>query len=191
MYRVVEQLIVSPKDVWVLDPSDNNLLTLTTCHPKYSARQRLVVVAELIGEPAESDPTQIAGAEQLELPTEDLSGSAVESSTTTTAVTIETSDGEEIAAVPAGPAATTTSAPTTTQPAPIATEISHGGIDGIQGSRVPAVLWGLFAATVAFAIWYAAQRWRKWTMYAIGTPIFLVVLFFFFEAFSALLPPGV
>ena len=46
-YRVTEQLIVSPTQVDVLEDKGDNRLTLTACHPKYSARQRIVVVAEL------------------------------------------------------------------------------------------------------------------------------------------------
>ena len=54
--------IVSPREVSVLDPiADPDrpgewlaTLTLTTCHPKYSARQRLVVQAVL--DPERSDP---------------------------------------------------------------------------------------------------------------------------------------
>lgn len=56
-YRVTEQLIVSPSDVGVIDPVPKSpgdpdtsfaaTLTLTTCNPKYSAEQRLVVKAEL------------------------------------------------------------------------------------------------------------------------------------------------
>jgi sortase A len=46
-YRVTEQLVVSPRDVFVLDQTPDATLTLTTCHPKYSARQRLVVKARL------------------------------------------------------------------------------------------------------------------------------------------------
>jgi len=49
--------IVSPSDTWVLDQKpDQNLLTLTACHPKYSARQRIIVQAELVGEPAPTIP---------------------------------------------------------------------------------------------------------------------------------------
>ena len=45
--------IVSPSDTWVLDQkAGQNILTLTACHPKYSARQRIIVQAELVGEPA-------------------------------------------------------------------------------------------------------------------------------------------
>lgn len=50
-YEVTETLIVSPGDVWVTEPRDGAWLTLTTCHPKASARQRLVVVARLIDGP--------------------------------------------------------------------------------------------------------------------------------------------
>jgi sortase A len=46
-YLVTEQLIVSPSAVEVLEDKGDNRLTLTACHPKYSARQRIVVVAEL------------------------------------------------------------------------------------------------------------------------------------------------
>lgn len=52
-YRVAGQQVVAPSDVWVLDPdplgSGNPTLTLTTCHPRFSAAQRLVVFAELVG----------------------------------------------------------------------------------------------------------------------------------------------
>ena len=39
--------------------------------------------------------------------------------------------------------------------------------------------------------WYAGRNWRRWTSYAIGGPVFMLVLFVFFENFSRLLPPGV
>lgn len=47
-FAVREILIVEPTDVWVTEPRDGAWLTLTTCHPKRSSRQRLVVFAELV-----------------------------------------------------------------------------------------------------------------------------------------------
>jgi len=38
---------VKPSQTEVLDPSTENLLTLTACHPKYSASERIIVQAEL------------------------------------------------------------------------------------------------------------------------------------------------
>ncbi len=56
-YRVVRTLVVSPTDVSVLDPGATPELTLTTCNPRYSASQRLVVQAVLVGAtPAASAP---------------------------------------------------------------------------------------------------------------------------------------
>lgn len=49
--------IVSPSQTEVLDQKPNeNILTLTACHPKYSARQRIIVQAELVGDPAPTIP---------------------------------------------------------------------------------------------------------------------------------------
>ncbi len=48
IYAVREIHIVKPTDVWVADAREGAWLTLTTCHPKFSARQRYVVVAELV-----------------------------------------------------------------------------------------------------------------------------------------------
>jgi sortase A len=65
-YVVRETVIVVPTQVEVLgrdhwdfdgDPETlENSLTLTACHPKYSARERIVVAAELVGEPAPPTP---------------------------------------------------------------------------------------------------------------------------------------
>jgi len=48
IYAVREIHIVRPSEIWVADPREGAWLTLTTCHPKFSARQRYVVVAELV-----------------------------------------------------------------------------------------------------------------------------------------------
>jgi sortase A len=49
-YEVAETLIVSPNQVEVLEDKGDDRLTLTACHPKYSARQRIVVVSKLAPE---------------------------------------------------------------------------------------------------------------------------------------------
>jgi sortase A len=47
-YRVTSQFVVSPSDSAVLDPTPVASLTLTTCNPRYSASQRLIVRATLL-----------------------------------------------------------------------------------------------------------------------------------------------
>ena len=49
--RAIGHRIVSPKAVEVLDDYGDNRLTLTSCHPRYSSKQRIVVQATLVGDP--------------------------------------------------------------------------------------------------------------------------------------------
>ena len=62
-YRVMSSQAVDPTDVAVVAPTPTPMLTLTTCHPRYSASQRLVVQAKLVadvlgGVPAPSNSTK-------------------------------------------------------------------------------------------------------------------------------------
>ncbi len=145
-YEVTEARIVSPKETSVLRPTDDNRLTLTTCHPRFSAAQRLIVVAALKGEaldPPASPPVPEPGD---------------------------------------GPAADPEQAPPTLE------EAETAGLSGRNASNGPAILWGLIAAGVWLVTWLVARAWRRWPAYLVGTPVFLVVLFVFFENFSRLLP---
>ena len=60
VYEFRARRIVAPSDVWVIseDPLDDGapLLTLTTCHPRFSDAQRLIVFADLVGDPRSEDP---------------------------------------------------------------------------------------------------------------------------------------
>lgn len=70
-YRVQEQTIVRPEQVEVLDPTPDARLTLTTCNPKYSARERLIIVAALAPtETAAPSPPAPPAAEATTKPTE-------------------------------------------------------------------------------------------------------------------------
>ena len=60
-YEVMEKKIVTPDEVSVLDNTPDNRLTLTTCHPKYSAEQRLIVVALLTGPPVDEPVASVDG----------------------------------------------------------------------------------------------------------------------------------
>ena len=46
-YQVIDIKIVSPEDNYVLENYGDDRITLTTCHPKFSAKQRLVVIGQL------------------------------------------------------------------------------------------------------------------------------------------------
>ena len=50
-YEVREILVVTPYDFWVTYDRSGGWLTLTTCNPKFSARERLIVWAEMVSGP--------------------------------------------------------------------------------------------------------------------------------------------
>lgn len=62
-YSVRELLVVRPTDVHVVANTPDPQLTLTTCNPKYSARERLIVQADLVvensDEPTDESPIPI------------------------------------------------------------------------------------------------------------------------------------
>jgi hypothetical protein len=62
-------------------------------------------------------------------------------------------------------------------------------LSGESTSGAPAVAWGLVAGLVWLLTWAVSRRVRhRWLPYVVGTPVFLVVLFVFFENVSRLLP---
>jgi sortase A len=150
-YKMRDRLIVKPSQNEVLAPSDETLLTLTTCNPRYSAAQRMVIVAELTDTPAPAPPVPPP------------------------AVTPDDEDGSTASTTP------TTAAPT----------LADESLSGDSTSKLPAILWGLLAALIWLVTWLLSKKWGRVPAYAMGVPVFLVVLFVFFENFARLLPANV
>ena len=63
-YDVENSVVVDPSESSVLDDTPDNRLTLTTCHPRFSAAQRLIVVAKLASPVVEPAPPPPATDEQ-------------------------------------------------------------------------------------------------------------------------------
>ena len=83
-YRVTRQFVVAPTDISVLDQTTNATLTLSTCNPRFSATQRLIVQAVLSGtwlpsdgSPATTTTTPIATTTTKPTPQFVSSGSAL------------------------------------------------------------------------------------------------------------------
>ena len=140
-YEVAGSRIVKPPQNEVLAPTSDNRLTLTTCNPKYSAAQRLIVTARLLDPPAPATPAA--------RPTTDSPGADDDS----------TLAGETVS--------------------------------GVRVSRAPALLWGSLAALVWAVTALLSRRWGRVAAYAMGVPVFLVILFIFFENVARLLPANV
>jgi len=133
-YSVTRNFIVSPSDGSVLDTSATAMLTLTTCNPRFSASQRLVVQAALTSTP-----------------------------------------------VPAPSPSVT----------PKKVKTSSQSLAGEQGAWGGAAAWGAGALALGVAAWFVARRRRRsirWAVCGAAVLPVLVVLFFFFENVSPLLP---
>ena len=149
VYEVMGQQIVSPSQVEVLNNQGDNRLTLTACHPKYSASQRIVVSARLVGTaaPVTAPPAGQQNPDQLP------------------------GDGGN-----------------TGDEAASGRSLDGAGLSGEGASAWPAVLLAIACGFVWVAAWVLGLLWQRWPAYAVCLPLFLVMLFYFFESFSRLLP---
>ncbi len=134
LYKVFGSQVVLPTDVAVVDPTPTPQLTLTTCNPRYSASQRLVVHALLV-------------ASELAHPTS----------------------------------------------TPVAVTTHHGKAPPPQPTKqwAPAILWGVVVAGLAVGLWVLALHTRainRALTIGMGTAVWLVVVFFFFQSVAPLLP---
>ena len=184
-YQVTRQFVVSPSDVTVLAPPDDPnaaLLTLTTCHPKYSANERLIIQATLVGTPL-PDTT---GLPTTPIPPEEAepanpSDNPVLGTPTTVAGAPATA-----APTPTAPTPTTlSSADLAEQNAQLQAEVAHFHAPG--GGFY---LWALVVAAVGALWWYGFKRWTRWYTWVVGVVPFLFVLFFFYRQLEAVLPAG-
>ena len=199
-YEVSDQKVVGPNDNFVLDNTpDKNILTLTTCHPRFSASQRLIVIATLKG-PAlgvRDLSTYGTGGPALQGGDNETGALGAPTPAGNTATTAKPGGIGSIGGVtnapnggrtPAGVTATTSGAGAAATQQRAST---HGGVSGRGVARGPAIQWGILSALVALAGYITSRRWRKWPAYAVAAPVFLFALYFFFENFASLLPANV
>jgi sortase A len=162
--------IVKPEEVWVLNDFGDNRLTLTACHPKFSADQRIVVVAKLVEAPA-TPPTTTAPAATAHDAATGVTGPAA------AAVSGATGAGSgQIVGHDQG-AAVSPDDPSLDE-----------GLGGDPGARTPALLWGLVFLALLAGSWQLSIRWRRWPAYAIAVIPMVIVLFSWFEQLDRWMP---
>lgn len=174
-------IIVGPEATWVLADFDDNRITLTACHPKYSAARRIIVTAELVTDAVDAPPPpqEYTVVDEIELSTEELEG--------------------EIAAIengqdrPDAQIVSDTSPAPTTSPDPQLTldDVSlDEGLDGEKSALTPAILWGLAAIAVYLGFKELARRWRRWPSIALGIIPVVILMGLSFEKIDRYLPAG-
>ena len=181
-YLVSNQQVVEANDSWVVATTDPTkaILTLTTCHPEFSAKQRLIVSAELDLSQSEIAPSPAAiYAKNTSSTTSDPSTEVVTTDVATTDVT-ETP--------------TTTTAPEIFVDDSIDSEsadaLSRGWFSDL--SAIPqTLLWGLLELLIVMGAWRVAKKFRNRIIgAAVGFIPFFVVLYFVFQNVNRLLPPN-
>ncbi len=166
--------IVGPSDEFVLADVGDNRLTLTACHPKFSAEERIIVVAQLVGEPfAMLDP---------------VFGQAIAEITTPSTL----ANGEVSPETPVDPSLN--SATPVVDPSLNAVETLEIRqtlqitLDGLPNQIAPSIVFALLTLIVMTAIAATVEKFGRLRAYAFGSMPLLVVLWFFFRNLELLLP---
>ena len=183
-YLVSNQQVVEANDSWVVATTDPTkaILTLTTCHPEFSAKQRLIVSAEL-------DVTQSGIATSpAAIYAKNTSGTTSDPSPEVVTTEVSTTDVTET------PTTTTTTTPEIFVDDSIDSEsadaLSRGWFSDL--SAIPqTLLWGLLELLIVMGAWRVAKKFRNRIIgAAVGFIPFFVVLYFVFQNVNRLLPPN-
>lgn len=185
VYRVTGTQIVGPSDSWVVATTDPTraTLTLTTCHPEFSAKQRLIVSAEL--DTTVSTPVDRPAAAYPSKESTTPSITTIPEPTSTVSTASSTTIADEV----------TTTTTTTTVPVAIDDEVEAGVFESgwfSDGAAWPhVVFWTGLDLLVVWGAWRVAKRYRNRVIgVAVGFVPFFVVLYFVFQNVNRLLPPN-
>jgi LPXTG-site transpeptidase (sortase) family protein len=166
--------IVGPSDEFVLADVGDNRLTLTACHPKFSAEERIIVVAQLIGEPfAMLNPEFGKSIAQITTPPtlangEVASETQVDPSLNTTEPLFDPSVNVDVT--------------------PVAIQTLSVTLDGLPNQIAPSIVFALMTLIVMTAIAAASEKFGRLRAYMFGSVPCLLVLWFFFRHLELLLP---
>ncbi len=183
--------VVDPRSTCVIENYGDNRITLTACHPKYTARQRIVVQAELIGSPvktpniARPEAQTDSLASEFDEPSQPLTTSEPATTETTTPGTATSATAPD----------TTSPATATTEPVEVDASISFASDETLDGGLgwswefLPAaLLWGFITLILWTATRMLAARWRALPTYVLSAMPLIVCLYFAFEKVDKVLP---
>ncbi len=187
LYQVTQAFVVEPEDSWVVATTDPTraLLTLTTCHPEFSAKQRLIVTAEL-----DRSRSAVVDDRPFRYATEPITAEVTESTVVGVATAgTDTTVATEITTPPVD----TTSDDTTPSVSTIDFEVetfSEGWFS--DPAAWPHVLgWVTILLGVVAGGWWIYRRWlSRLLACTLAAAPFFVVLYFVFQNVNRLLPPN-
>ena len=197
VYRVTGQEIVSPSDYQVIATTDPTLatLTLTSCHPKYTARERIIVYSEL-------DPNATSGVVgeatiNYGRPLDEAGSDDPDPSNTVVDPDAGT-DGadtiDETASSLPDDDPTIIGDPTDVDNQQVSAGIADAFSEGWfsdPGANSQVALWGLVLAAIGTLSYLLSRKAKRdWVGLLVGIGPFVVTLYFFFQNVNRLLPPN-
>jgi sortase A len=218
VYEVTGVEVVSASAYWVVTTAnpDTAEMTLTSCHPKYTARDRIVVRSVLnpskssnVGVPTfyelEPEPEPIPGDD----PVLDADGTAdvvpgrgdstaadgADGGADDDVATRDeplTPDTESVDAPPTGDDPDPSSgAPLSAVPSGVVEDAFSQGWFHDMSAFSQIALWGTILTIISLAAYAISRRFRHDSIgFAVGIAPFVVALYFFFQNVNRLLPPG-
>jgi sortase A len=198
VYHVTGTEIVNPDAYAEVIPTTDvtkATLTLVSCTPRYSAKNRIVVRSELVPDLSdaltEAAPVAPAAdpADPATLPDEEP-------------VTVVDTAGPVVTTAPAAGVPDETTAPdetvvsdtlvaASTRPASATADAFTDGWFSDSSAITPTLMWGLVLGAIAYGIYWVSRKVRRYWVGALSGFIpFIVVLYFFYENVNRLLPPN-
>jgi sortase A len=199
-YAVTSTQIVGPDDYYVVTTTDPTVaqLTLTSCHPVYTAKQRIAVHAVL--QPQQSAPVGEPTYYDLEANAAEEGDPAIESDdSTVSSIPTDTGTSADRTAVDEAPVGDSNGDSNGSgDPLPSATasppEVEDAFADGWfhdSGAWLQIALWGGALILIALGVLRLSRHFRRYSVgIAAGVLPFLICLYFFYQNINRLLPPG-
>lgn len=188
VYRVTGSLVVSPSDSWVLDTVDpaKATLTLTTCHPEFTARERLIVFSEL-DESVSPPPTDGPLTYALNAAATEAAIPGDEPTVTDPPDTSPDDDPDDSRPAPTTPPEPSGGAGT----AAAGVDAFNAGWFSDPDAWPQVALWGSALSLIAIGAYLLSRRFRNdWVGALAGIVPFTIALYFFFQNVNRLLPPN-
>jgi len=203
VYRVTGQEIVSPSDYQVIATTDPTraTLTLTSCHPKYTARERIIVYAEL--DPVATSAVVGEATINYGRPLDETVTAAADPDPSNTVVDPATDQATD----PAVADGTDTAGSEPVEDPALGASLDDEQLDeqlnaGIAdafsdswfsdpGANSQVGLWGLILAAIGIVSYLISRTFKRdWIGLLVGVGPFMVSLYFFFQNVNRLLPPN-
>jgi len=206
VYKVTGQAIVEPSEYQVVATTDPNVanLTLISCHPVFTAQQRIVIFSELdrtesapVGEPVINYGRPAVAETSAEVPGDpdlpagdDGTDIATDSADATDDPSTQVNDGDSTGSLTDDAPAAAAQPGSQAVNEGIADAFSKGWFSD-PGANLHVGLWGILLGAITIAAYAISRRFRRDLLgLAVGLIPFTLALYFFFQNVNRLLPPN-